>query len=195
MSTSGGCTEGVVADATDVLVVLANPGERLILSGPTSLTLENTSLPRLTNPDYLDQRHRLMIAWEFRPHLFAELELYEQHALHDFFAFSRELFDDDAVLYRREVSKRWPSLPQKAGRAYTHFEAVVAADKLRREQEREKVTTIPMRGATRPKKVVTVKPVARPELDVKRMVQILYRAVAEDKKSGGELLNDSKRKK
>lgn len=146
------------------------------------LTLENAILPRLTNPDYLDQRHRLMIAWEFRPLLIAELELYEQHALHDFFAMSRELFDEDALLYRQEVSKRWPSLPQKAGRAYTRFERVVSEDKLRREHEKEKVTTIPMRGATRPKKVVTVKTLANPELDARRIAQILFWVAVENQK-------------
>ncbi|WP_448238432.1 hypothetical protein [Microbacterium paulum] len=123
-----------------------------------------------------------MIAWEFRPLPIAELELYEQHSLHDFFAMSRELFDDDALIYRREVSKRWPSLPQKAGRAYTRFEQVVARDTANREREREKVTTIPMRGATRPKKVVTVKALANPELDARRMAQILFWAAVEDQK-------------
>ena len=126
-----------------------------------------------------------MIAWEFRPLLIAELELYEQHALHDYFAMSKELFDEDALLYRREVSKRWPSLPQKAGRAYTHFEQVLVKDKLRREHEREKVTAIPMRGTARPKKIVTVKALVRPELDAKRTAQILVYIWREEMKAAG----------
>jgi len=144
-------------------------------------------MPRLTNPAYLDQRHRLMVAWEFHSQLIAELEPYEQHTLHDFFAISREIYDEDAVVHRQEQTKREPSLPHKAGRAYAHFEQIIAAD--REKRATATTETVPMRGAKRPKKVVRVAGLVKPELDVPGLARMIHRLAAEDQKNGGELLD------
>lgn len=151
-------------------------------------------MPRLTNPDYLDQRHRLMTAWEFRSQLIAELEPYEQHALHDFFAISREMYDEDAIAYRQEQTKREPSLPHKAGRAYAHFEQIIAADRERRAAQAP-IKTLPMRGAKRPKKTVRVTGLVRPELDIPGLARMIHRLAIEDQKKGGELLRRQKSKR
>lgn len=143
--------------------------------------------------DYLEQRHRLMIAWEFRPHLIAELELYEQHALHDFFAMSREMYDDDAVTHRQNMTKLEPSLPHKAGRAYGHFEQVVAADRERRAVVQNVVETVPVRGAKRLKKTVRVTALVTSELDVQGLARAIMNLAKEDQKNGGELLKRLKK--
>lgn len=149
-------------------------------------------MPRLTNSDYLDQRHRLMIAWEFRSQLIAELEPYDQHALHDFFSISCEMYDEDAIAYRREQTKREPSLPHKAGRAYAHFEQIIAADRERRAVSTP-VETKPVRGMKRPKKTVRVTGLVKPELDVPGFARMIQRLATEDQKNGGELLSATKR--
>ena len=139
-------------------------------------------MPRLTNADYLDQRHRLMVAWEFRSQLIAELEPYEQHALHNFFAMSREMYDEDVVAYRQEQTKREPSLPHKAGRAYAHLEQIIAADRERRAIAT--VETVPVRGAKRPKKTVRVAGLVKPELDIPGLARMIHRLAIEDQKKG-----------
>ena len=149
-------------------------------------------MPRLTNPDYLEQRHRLMIAWEFRPHLIAELELYEQHALHDFFAMSREMYDDDAIAHRQNMTKLEPSLPHKAGRAYGHFEQIVATDRERRAAPAP-IESVPMRGAKRSKKTVRVTALVKPELDIQGLARAIMNLAKEDQKNGGELLKRLKK--
>lgn len=76
-------------------------------------------MPRLTNAHYLYQRKRLRANW-FDQHAraFSRLESQEQMDLHDYFA-PTEQFDDKAALaHRAEVTKIFPSLPQKAGRAH-----------------------------------------------------------------------------
>ena len=76
-------------------------------------------MPRLTNTRYLYQRGRLRANWiDQQSRAFGRLESQEQMDLHDFFA-PTEQFDDEAALrHRSEVTKNFPSLPQKAGRAY-----------------------------------------------------------------------------
>ncbi|WP_047521871.1 hypothetical protein [Microbacterium sp. ZOR0019] len=123
--------------------------------------------------------------------LFAELEYFEQRDLHRFFAPSKELYDDDTLAYRREMTKLHPSLPNQAGRAYAHFERVVAEDAERRANP--PVKTVRLKGSPRPQRVVTVRGVARPEPDAKRLAQLIVSLVREDEKSGGELLKTLKK--
>lgn len=149
-------------------------------------------MPRLTNLDYLNQRQRLMVAWEFRSQLIAELKPYEQHSLHDFFAISREMYDEDAITYRQEQTKREPSLPHKAGRAYAHFEQIIAADRERRAAVT--VETVPVRGAKRPKKTIRVAGLVRPEHDIPGLARMIHRLAIDDQKNGGELLRRSSKK-
>lgn len=138
-------------------------------------------MPRLTNPAYLAKRQRLADAWEFRPGLFAGLQTFEQRDLHRYFALSRDFYDDDALLYRREVTKLLPSLPAQAGRAYAHFERMIAADRLRRTQR--PVVTSRTKSSPRPTRVVTVQALVEPELDVKRLARVLLDLAIEDAKT------------
>lgn len=140
---------------------------------------------------YLAKRQRLFDAWEFRPGLFAELQTFEQRDLHRYFAPSRELYDDDALTYRREVTKLVPSLPSQAGRAYVRFERVVAADLTRRKDV--SAQTVRAMGSPRPKRVVTVRALAKPELNVQRLAKLLIDLAVEDQKDDGKLLKKLRR--
>lgn len=138
-------------------------------------------MPRLTDELYLAKRQRLFNAWELRPGLFALLRPFEQRDLHRYFAPSRDFYDDDALTFRREVTKLLPSLPAQAGRAYARFERVVAADRLRRTQA--PVISTGTKTSPRPKRVVTVQALVEPELDVKRRARVLMDLAIEDAKT------------
>jgi len=75
-------------------------------------------MPRLTNRDYLSNRHFLTQLWERESgSLFAVLPGYAQRDLHDFFAFTTSMDDAEALEHRAEMTAAFPSLPQAAGRA------------------------------------------------------------------------------
>lgn len=81
-------------------------------------------MPRLTPQDYLARRQFLMELWFDRDGgPFAVVPTSMQRDLHDFFAPSEGLTDNEALAHRKGMTKASPSLPQKAGRAY---EAVLA---------------------------------------------------------------------
>lgn len=75
-------------------------------------------MPRLTSKDYLTQRHLLIEEWFDRDAIaFGDVPLQAQHDLHDFYAPTELLSDADALKHRAAMTKAFPSLPQKAGRA------------------------------------------------------------------------------
>ncbi|OZD55610.1 hypothetical protein CH252_07085 [Rhodococcus sp. 06-1477-1B] len=148
-------------------------------------------MPRLTNLDYLEQRRRLMSAWEFSPHLIAELEFRQQRALHDFFAVSHEMYDEEVIAYRQAQAKSFPSLPQRAGRAYVCFEEIVAEDRRRRAMA--PTETVQVSGAKRPRKIVRVVGLVRPQIDTKKIAEILVQLAIED--SGNELLEKLRKRR
>ncbi len=76
-------------------------------------------MPRLTNEQYLYQRNRLRVSWQRRKGApFASLSANDQLYLYAYFAPTVEATDKEAIAYRKEMSERFPSLPQQAGRAY-----------------------------------------------------------------------------
>lgn len=143
-------------------------------------------MPRLTDGTYLDIRHHLMTVWELRSDLLGNLAYFEQRDLHRFFAMSHEMYDDDALAYRREVTRQSSSLPSQAGRAYAKLERVIAEDRARRATPATK--TVRAKGSPRLQRVVTVKGIAQPEIDARRVARLLVDLAVQDEKSGGELL-------
>lgn len=91
------------------------------------------------------------------------------------------------------MTKLKPSLPHKAGRAYGHFEQVVATDREQRAVVQSVVETVPARGAKRPKKTVRVTALVKPELDVQGLARAIMNLAKEDQKNGGELLKKLQR--
>jgi len=83
-------------------------------------------MPRLTSRDYLINRQFLHEQWKRHDGaVYADLPLQEQRDLHDYFAPSLTLTDRGALMHRAEMTKAFPSLPQKAGRAYQAIQAAV----------------------------------------------------------------------
>ena len=57
-------------------------------------------MPRLTNRDYLATRHQLASLWKQNSgSFFAALPAYAQRDLHDFFAFTVSMADEEALAH------------------------------------------------------------------------------------------------
>ena len=75
-------------------------------------------MPRLTSRDYLTRRQFLYKYWEEHDGVtFVDLPYQQQLDLHDYFVPSVAFTDREALTHRSEMTKAFPSLPQKAGRA------------------------------------------------------------------------------
>ncbi|GAB2513273.1 hypothetical protein [Paramicrobacterium agarici] len=75
-------------------------------------------MPRLTSKDYLAQRRLLIEEWFERDMIaFGNVSFQAQHDLHDFYAPTEPFSDAEALKHRAVMTKGFPSLPQKAGRA------------------------------------------------------------------------------
>lgn len=83
---------------------------------------------RLTNQQYLIDRTWLADIWQQDLAAWAKLSSADQRALHDFFDPSLERSPDQALTYRRGITARDPSLPQRAGRALRRFERVAIGE-------------------------------------------------------------------
>lgn len=85
------------------------------------------TMPRLTSRDYVLHRRLLCQQWEERDGAaFADLPLQQQLDLHGYFAPSVPFTEQQAVRHRNAMTAAFPSLPQKAGRAYQAFRAAIA---------------------------------------------------------------------
>jgi len=182
ISTPVGCTERLTITSDHVMLMNAFCGgvahtQRITQWG------DSRAVPRLTDSVYLAHRHRLMTAWEFRSDLFGYLAYFEQRDLHHFFAPSKEFYDDDALTYRREVTKLSPSLPSQAGRAYAHFERILAERMERRISPRAQA--VRTKGLPRPPRETTVRGIARPDLDIRRLARLLVDVSVADSDSPG----------
>lgn len=84
-------------------------------------------MPRKNNQTYLAQRAVVQREWfERYGGALPYLSRSEQLELHRYFATTRDLFDEAALIYRRRISSGNPSLPQRAGRAFANLERAIA---------------------------------------------------------------------
>ena len=75
-------------------------------------------MPRLTLNDYLATRDYLADLWNNQDYKgFSALPSSAQRDIHDFFAPAVPMTPHEARMHRQEMTKAFPSLPQKAGRA------------------------------------------------------------------------------
>ena len=147
-------------------------------------------MPRLTTRDYLTIRHFLIDLWnENDGQAFAVLPGYAQRDLHDYFAPSVPMTDHEALDHRKQMTKAFPALPQKAGR---DFEALRASLEGRPNQmvdrHRAKTTrTFKVGGKTR---TIRVAAVSRPQIDTHYLAKALLQLVKED---DGTLMKKARR--
>ncbi len=136
-------------------------------------------MPRLTNADYLLQRARLRDNWTVhRGSAFIELETIEEMELHAYFAPMRDLTDDQAIAFRKQATIERPYLPSRAGKSYARALPFLDNPSPTVPTDMPKHTG---RHALRPPgSVVTVKSLARPEVDTKRLARLLIQLAKAD---------------
>ena len=136
-------------------------------------------MPRLTAKTYLEHRLLLMVEWwDHQGGAFLEISLPQQRDLHDYYAPAEPLTDEQALAHRAAMTEAFPALPQKAGRA---MQALIAArDAPPRQHDRS-------RSGPR---IVTVKVLARPQIDVQKLARLFARLAYDD--PSGELLKRMK---
>ena len=83
-----------------------------------SLTLHG--MTRLTQLTYITQHYQLKKEW-FSPGggAFIMLSPTEQWALHSYYEFTKKLSDAEPLAHRKAISREHPSLPQRAGKAFS----------------------------------------------------------------------------
>lgn len=137
-------------------------------------------MPRLTNRDYLTIRHFLTRLWDQDDgHSFAVLPGYAQRELHDFYAPTVYMTDEDAVAHRKAMTKTFPSLPHCAGRAFEALRANLE-DRPNLMIERHRVAqthTFKVAGKSRTIRLDTV---SRPKIDEYYLTKALLQLVKED---------------
>lgn len=109
-------------------------------------------MPRLTNTEYLIRQEILKRVWKVKRGDFGYLSFQQQRDLHDYFAASKELTDEELLEHRQDVSKLDPSLPHRASKAFLAF------------------LRPPKSMAT---SRVTVRPIVRPEMDFLDLAEAL----------------------
>lgn len=134
-------------------------------------------MPRLTTLDYLNHRAALRKEWfESNGYAFAFLTPTQQFQLHDYYAFTKELAPLDILEHRERVSADGSSLPQQAGRAFTHIRPFLDLEII---PQAPSAKTDRKRTWTAGNRRVKVFSLVKPELDPKEIADILVRAALE----------------
>ncbi|QWT23897.1 hypothetical protein KPL76_00090 [Subtercola sp. PAMC28395] len=138
-------------------------------------------MTRLTNQHYLNQRNQLTEEWKVEGGgAFIMLKPNEQWALHDFYAFTEKLTDDQAIRHRKAAAANASSLPQRAGRALSHL--AFFAPRL---YEFVAARTIAPKRAKGAKTELLILSEVNPNLNADKMASILRDIVKERQKRDG----------
>jgi hypothetical protein len=137
-------------------------------------------MPRLTSRDYLIHRQFLCEQWEERDGAaFADLPLQEQRDLHDYYALTVPFTEKEALTHRNAMTKAFPSLPQKAGRAYEAIRAAIDGTPNQIVDAHHEATTTVELIAGKHRSLLRITGVARPRPDHYRLARALL-ALAND---------------
>ena len=129
-------------------------------------------MPRLTFCDYCTRRTILTALYDQHDSAFIRLTTAEQRTLHDYYAPALELEPAELTAHRRAITKRDPSLPQRAGRAWAHLE------RLHIERPMPAAVVVPSGRRRRPRHI-HARGVLRPEPDYDKLVRTMLHIVDE----------------
>ncbi|MDL9944608.1 hypothetical protein QSJ19_03210 [Gordonia sp. ABSL11-1] len=140
-------------------------------------------MPRLTHTAYLAIHEHLRRLWLHDGSRLSVLNASEQWDLHAFFVLDAAMSDADLIEFRRFVTKRDPSLPQRAGKAFNKLLRELDALDDRRAAEAARRAALPV-GAKRKKRrnadrVIRTSGLVHPEPDAKKLVRALFAHVDE----------------
>ncbi len=150
-------------------------------------------MPRLTDRDFLAQRLLLIGEWWDREaNAFIDLPTSAQRDLHDFYGPAEAMPDEQALAHRKAMTKAFPSLPQKAGRAFEALRAIKAGEpnRLLDQSPTAKGSTFVSNGRSRR---IRVKALAQPRRDPARLARLVIKMMDSD--PDGELLKPGRRKR
>lgn len=130
-------------------------------------------MPRMTLNDYLATRDYLAELWVERDSLgFSALPGQAQRDLHDYFAPSVPMTVHEATIHRQEMTKAFPSLPQRAGRAVEALRAnLEGRSNQMLDRDRQRISgSFESAGKTHRIRVATV---ARAKVDALRLARAM----------------------
>jgi hypothetical protein len=78
-------------------------------------------VPRLTNDKYYDRHRFLCLAWKEFPALYTILPPTAQWDIHRFYKPTADITKEELLAYRKQVSKDYPSLPNRAGQYFSRM--------------------------------------------------------------------------
>jgi hypothetical protein len=137
-------------------------------------------MPRLTTPTYLFHYYQLKALWAEDQVRFSYLSPKDQLALHKYYLFALEKTELELVAHRRDVHLGDPSLPQRAGRAYT---------KLTRGEKAKVGYSVTPSG-----RAISIRTVVRPTPDAKLLARVYWQMAIrdiEEEKQAHQSLSDS----
>ncbi|KQR23386.1 hypothetical protein [Microbacterium sp. Leaf151] len=133
-------------------------------------------MPRLANTTYLNNRSSLGKYWRRKERGWSKLSFEDQCALHEYYEPSMDLTDDQAIAYREAVTAKWPSLPQRAGKAYVEFTKVIV--QLEASPPPRPMTPLKRKHSRTPY-VIRTEALVRSDIDFDKLSRVLL-AVARD---------------
>jgi len=143
-------------------------------------------MPRLNSTAYIHRRNYLARLWvQSEGDAFAFIPTSAQRDLHDFFALTVRMTNDEALEHRAAMTKAFPSLPVQAGRAYAALKSDQqnAPNQMVRGHLTRQTDAFTSGKSTRSIRVLAI---ARPEIEYRRLARALL-ALANDPKKSLEL--------
>jgi hypothetical protein len=143
-------------------------------------------MPRLTSQRYIEIHCWLRNYWleDAAPYVYLTPE--EQWNLHEFFQPCKQLSDDELTVHREAVTRRFPSLPQRAGRALKKFEKATEVASLRQVQS----FNVQMKAGEYKRPAshgpITVRSLAQPEVDTTELARLLWDIARSNFKGKGD---------
>lgn len=138
-------------------------------------------MPRITNQQYINIHRTLRQLWEDDFRHFEKLSGNDQLTLHQYFAPSKELSDDELLAHRQAVTLEEPSLPNQAGKTWARLQRIIAGQEAAYTYApaRHQPSRVPA-GSRGKRHNIIVTSVLRPEPDVRKIAEALIKIALAD---------------